>query len=1314
MASYTGRKTVLDLARELGIRTETVIHALQRLGVPESLQEINPALEQQLIEQMAADGAISAALSRGTKRRPAKDRVLANDEILLEALGAGEIGFSREEIPPAVRRLLDSLPKPSRFRRWWGRSHPLTTALVQNPLSPEEVEALFPAPLPPLDDPANATGPEAAASPSPPGGLVTDEGEKLPEDRSGFEEPDESEDLDPVLDESGLQPPRLSPESTAEIVDEEIPINEEAISSLDPNLLSEIDALKQGETDDLNEIELSELEQLEGLEDLEGLEVLNELDEPPRPGQSAPASKSDSTSLRIMEENRNALEDAPGEEDQDNEEDQDSLEDLDEIDDLEEIESLGDLDEDETLDSSEIEKELEETTQRLERQIVEEPMGWAEQILSRIQLTPLEMWTLIGGTAVTLAALLGVAGYWWWNVSPQAQTGLFEEAGRHSQSATALSGNGGWKQARKEWQAAADAYEKFVNQFSSNPKRREEAFYLLCDAYYQIAQGDEKAGDTRNAEDAYRRMINYYQKYLEFLEKTASQMADIQPRQPHLAYPDINRQQTALFRIALAHKKLQHFDIAIEKLKSFAQRFGSTSAGREALMQVGHVYRDWAKLNQEQELPLLNEAAAAYAEALQKTPADVPAERMRLYACIGDICSEKYQRSLANQNPEEANSHLVEAAANYENAVAEARQYGLETLAAQPNGMELVREILKTKKTLGDLYLLRGREAGEKWREYENLAAPFPDSIIYKQKLLDAAELKKNATVQFLEKANALYQELLGESDWLDARDFDDIRYHITESHFILREFPQALAAGDAILSSTRPPRPEAETQLQYLLGHAAWEQAKETGDYTRVKNHYHRALELDDFYPASQKGETSHLAEIRLINAYYMLDKRYEEALRRFQSAVERYPDTGYSYLTLYWFANATQEYADSLMDEADRLETALQPPGGAAKSAEEARSLREKARSLYTDAIDRYNRAAASRDKSKYVDTRHETFLSDILFSRGHAAYKAGLYTEAEKYFQEALNRYRDNPVAQKYIPSALERLGDLNTRLANYGKAIRYYQEYLNNPYEDANARVSLKLAEAYLKQYSYNQARQVYQKIARDYPAPAPQESERLLRLGRVPEKGPGFEALKKIAESYFQEAATHILEDREAKLRLALQAYQELITRYPLSPNSPHLPEDADSLYKIALIQSELGNLPEAVTTYEAFLQQVPDYPRQGLIYYKIAQACLDMNPPDCDKAIDSLKHVDEQLFDSPAQFADALILQGQAWEKKAHTALAAGDKDLYMAYLDQAGRIYNRAASSPDPQKNKEALVMRQAIESILEGHKELSNAKNP
>ncbi len=177
MASYTGRKTVLDLARELGIRTETVIHALQRLGVPESLQEINPALEQQLIEQMAADGAISAALSRGTKRRPAKDRVLANDEILLEALGAGEIGFSREEIPPAVRRLLDSLPKPSRFRRWWGRSHPLTTALVQNPLSPEEVEALFPAPLPPLDDPANATGPEAAASPSPPGGLVTDEGE---------------------------------------------------------------------------------------------------------------------------------------------------------------------------------------------------------------------------------------------------------------------------------------------------------------------------------------------------------------------------------------------------------------------------------------------------------------------------------------------------------------------------------------------------------------------------------------------------------------------------------------------------------------------------------------------------------------------------------------------------------------------------------------------------------------------------------------------------------------------------------------------------------------------------------------------------------------------------------------------------------------------------------------------------------------------------------------------------------------------------------------------------------------------------------
>lgn len=1311
MDPNTGCKTVIDLARELGVRTEILLDTLEKIGAPdESAYEIGPALEQSLIEQMAADGIVAAALRQGKKVRKVTEGPVVDDEILLEALGAGENGFSDAHIPAEILRAAVPQAKPSILQRWFGRPRNLAAALKENPRSPQEIEALFSPPEPAFKSgPDSPSRPARGLSPSAP----ERESEAVLEGDPAPPEADESalssEMID--LDEAGLEDPSsvLEPEPPALAVDElepsvqaleepetAAPVAGEEMPPLDAHLMSEIELMELEGSEGLDVSEISELEELA---ELKGLDTLSK---PVLPMEGLDSGE------EMTGELPEALEELPLEE---------GLDDLDNVEGIEEIESLGDVDDDESLDSADIERELEEV-QRLERRREDEaPPGWLERIFPYIHLTPLEMWTLIGGSAATLAVMLGISVYWWWNMSPQARAGVLEEAGRYYQTAASAPGEdpAAWSKARKAWRSAADLYETYVTQSGEDPQRREEAFTRLCDSYYQMARGDEKAGDTKNSEDACRRMIQYYEKYLVFLEKTADRMADAGAGRPHRAFPDAGRQQTALYRIAEAQKKLQRFDTAIESFKNFVNRFGGTGQGRDALMQIGNVYQDWAKINQEQELPLLNEAATAYTEALRQTPEDSPAARMRLYAHLGDVQFQKYQRSLRDQKPEEANSFLVEATAQYEKAAVEAGKFGLETLAARPDGRELLRDIQKTKKTLGDLYLLRGRETGEKWREYEDLAKPFPESIVYKQKLMDAAELKKTATVQFLDKAHAQYQDLLAgggrlDPGHLDPKDYEDILYNICESHFILREYPQAIAAGEEILSGTRPPSPEAQTRLNYLLGHAAWEQAKETGDYSKVKKYYYRALELDDFYPAAQKGETSHLAEIRLINAYYMLEKKYEEALRRFQNAVDRYPETGYTYLTLYWYANATQEYADSLMDEADRLEAGAQPPAGSA----EARSLREKARSLYADSIDRYNRAIASRDKSKYVDTKNESFLIDILFDRGHAAFKAGQYSEAEKFFQEALRRYQDNPVAQKYIPAALERMGDLNYRLGNYTQATQQYQKYLENPYEDANARVSLKLADAYLKQYSYDKAREVYQKIARDYPAPSPQETERVLRQGRALEKGPGFEALKKNAESYYQEAAPLVQEEREARLRDALQAYQELLARYPLGPANPGLPGDADSFYKIASIQSELGNLPEAVKGYEAFLQQVPNYPRQGMIHYKIAQACLDMNPPDCDKAIDSLKHVDDKSFDSPGQYADALILQGQAWEKKANEALMAGDSDLYMTYLEQAGRIYSRVAVVQDPDKIKQALVMRQAIDSILESRKELAKAKTP
>lgn len=114
MDPNTGCKTVIDLARELGVRTEILLDTLEKIGAPdESAYEIGPALEQSLIEQMAADGIVAAALRQGKKVRKVTEGPVVDDEILLEALGAGENGFSDAHIPAEILRAAVPQAKPS-------------------------------------------------------------------------------------------------------------------------------------------------------------------------------------------------------------------------------------------------------------------------------------------------------------------------------------------------------------------------------------------------------------------------------------------------------------------------------------------------------------------------------------------------------------------------------------------------------------------------------------------------------------------------------------------------------------------------------------------------------------------------------------------------------------------------------------------------------------------------------------------------------------------------------------------------------------------------------------------------------------------------------------------------------------------------------------------------------------------------------------------------------------------------------------------------------------------------------------------------
>ncbi|MGC9327186.1 MAG: tetratricopeptide repeat protein, partial [Candidatus Hinthialibacter sp.] len=694
--------------------------------------------------------------------------------------------------------------------------------------------------------------------------------------------------------------------------------------------------------------------------------------------------------------------------------------------------------------------------------------------------------------------------------------------------------------------------------------------------------------------------------------------------------------------------------------------------------------------------------------------------RMQLYAKIGDVNLAIYHHDRRRERPEEANQYLIESIANYEKAIEHINQED------QPNSptsslaalQEKREEIYKTQKKLADLYLIQGEENAIQWRKYEETAEPFPDFIIYKQQMLQEAQRQQESAERFLNQANSIYDQILSQNDSLSDQDYEEMMYNKAYSHFILRDYPQTLAAGEKLLHSTAAHQlsDSAKTKILYLLGNAAWEQAKENNDYALVKDYYYRALEQDPFYPAEEKGDASHLADIRLINSYYLLgpDKNYPEAIRRFEKMVHRYPESGYAYLTLYYFAKTLEEYGDQLTAEAERLRRDAAVSSNAGNLLAQAQSLEEKARDQYDQAVMQYNKAINARGLSKYIDIQNERYLKFIMFHRGDCAFKKGEYRLAEDYYLQALKRYENDASIEKYKPLAIERLGDLNFRLKNYDQAVKHYKNYLNNSYENKDMRVTIKLADAYLERFSWDQARNGYQKIIQNDPLiPTGAQVDKRTRSGQPSQKGPGFQCLKRIAESHRRQALTLSFEERAAKMNDAVKAYQQMAQKYPLDSQNRDLPDDPDSILAMGQIHLELDNYSQAARCFEKFLELKPDYPRQGLLLYKLGQTYMKLK--DFDNAIAKLSQITLEAMDNPAQYADVLILLGQSLQNKANEFLNnSGDEVLYTQYLLRAQRTYNRVSITNQPQKIQEAGAMSAAIDSILRSRAELAAGSAP
>ena len=1160
-------KTIFVLSLELGVRNETVLAVMREMGLEaDNLSiSINPEIQESIVERMVEKGVIAARAADAAKRRQITEQPFADDEILAEALGASELGYSEARIPPQILQQTSIAEKPSLFQRLFGKKKEIAQSLKEYDVSEEELQNLFE---------------ESGESEAEPASMPVIEVER---EDSILEETGDMETVQDTFEEEAFE--------------EEAPELEEALSDLAEEM-EEIDG------------SLTELEELEGEEELEAVEIeeeeeITELDD------------EELQALSSLEEEDLGVEEL-------------EIEDQ-EFD--EELEIDGSLAE-EALEASDEDLDPVLESRKLE---TEEPApGFLGKYLKGFQFTQTELYTMMGGGAVITLFVLGVTFYWLWNISPKAQKGLWEQAEEYFKSAQEAQRLSEYDKSVQDWRRAAETYAKFYDKFSDHPLAG-EAFHRTCRSYYNMAKDYEDSGRQEKSEEPYQKTAEYYQQFLTYLERMANRMVSDDPQNVAASFPDIDKQKEAMFRIAYAQRRLLQFDTSVEKLREFAGRFPDSEEAREALLDIGDTYRDWANVDKESESSHLKDAIDAYKDALDHMGETEREQRAKIYAGLGDIEYRNYEKAdAAGDEQGKADAHLGDAIAYYELAETELR--ALDNLP--------IEEKKRVFKTLADFNLIRGWKASEEWEDMEKSAESFPAGSPLKQTLLDAIGRKRATIEGYLNKAGVLYDELLRDRDLLEPDMFQEIMYNKAYSLYILREFPQTITVGEELLDPSNNLDTKMAAKVYYLLGNAAWEEAASTGDYSKVKRYYRDALQLDPFYPAEEKGKISHLAEIRLTNSYFLLDKKYEEAIARFQRAVENYPETGYSYLTLCYYGKALEDYGDELVSQAEEKERQAKELGGDAQLEAEAGQLRQKARDQFQKAKDAYSRAINSRENSIHRDTINETYLIRVTFNRGHSAYKAGLLEESAQFFNSALEQFNDHRVAKPYIPPAIERLGDIYVRLADYGKAISYYKTYLNNAFEDRNNRVTMKLGDAYLKQLSYDKARRVYQGIFENDPPPTLREIRRRQSQGLPLERTIGFDALRKIAESYYQEAYSYFDNERIKKLNQALETYQKLASLYPWDDENTTIPSDTKAQRTIGDIQYELENYQEAIDQYEAFLKNVPQYPRKGNLMMKIGKSYLELGK--FDEAVTSFSNISESDLDNAVQYADSLIWLGRA------------------------------------------------------------------
>ncbi|MFH1738889.1 MAG: tetratricopeptide repeat protein [bacterium] len=1253
-----GENTVLDLALRLGVRTQAVLDTLNSMGleIDDPTAPLDPQIEETVIGRMVESGQVAKrALKKAKKRRHAQDPI-ADDTILKEALGASQVGYSEAAIPRQVAHLVTE-EKPSLLERFGLRR--------RSREEPEEVVETFDreAAAPPVEEPPVFEPPSPPRrAPKPPRREeppVVEEDEELDLDLDlpdlaevGIaEEAVDEEELD--LDLEGMMEEEAPTEEAVDeeeldldlegMMEEEEP-TEEAVDEEDPDLDLDLEQLMEEEPEaeaepeiEVGEESVSPIEEAEddlGEDlDLTGLDLGEDEEEL---GDVEEAALDD---LLLGEEGDDSI--------------LEGLEDLD----------LGDftgLPEEEEAPAAEPEEAVEEAEEAEEgEEGEEEAEGEAEEkeeaeklptllekIILKLDLSPAEIVAAAVGSLLIMLTALGLTVYYYLNYSPQKADDLWEQGYRAYQSEVLR---------EERFTVIFDSFTRLLTDFPYDA-HLEEAAYLLGKSFYRRAE--ETAETNRDAaKPLYADTVEYFQKFLAEQDRIGNRLAQ-QSGQSHRRYMNQEWREDAYYNIAVAYEKQSEFKQALDNYEAFLKEYPKSKRVSKVRITVGDIYRRWADVDENYRAERLMTAIQKYQEALDDPSTDRQT-RIALHTGIGDI-----NRLLYDTTKEEYRQGFIEATLReYRNA--EKSLLGGDKGSIEYNSLE--RDLAFG---LADTLLILGKNAAEDAKKEEAAAENFDRSAQLRTSQLAAAEVMRATANHYLSEASYLYSRLIGVEPavpFTPSKQADSsgailetsgtsilsneqkvrVGANLAESYFYMGLYDEAIDTARPLVDDlyAKDRNNPYLASLCYLVGDAAWE----SGDYgSLMVDYYKKGRELKPLFPPAT-GERSNAAAIRMANTYYKrgIDegnpKDLENAIDQYNLILVSFPETDWTYFTRYWLAKTYERYADVLSDP------------------ESPNYSPEKAKENYSQAQLQYELAMIARRTSKLLDKRNRDALKDCYFRPGRCAYRAGDLKKAKELLMGAIvwstTEARGDP---RSIPCR-ELLGDIYLELGHPDQAIRIYEWYLDQKYDqldsrgDSLSRVSLKLAEGYLKRFSYGQAREILQRLVQNNPVVRRPGSKEV-------EEGPGLKAQRFLAQSYRDEADASFDEIRQDNLRAAADAYRTLLN---MNPNEYSAYRDLAEINFDLAGPDQPESYQQAIDNYKQFAASgAADLePDRDVIYYRWGDCYCHLG--DYENATETLKKINGTSI-PPDAHARALLLLGECYEKLSEQQTKDFDKQYYL------------------------------------------------